>query len=115
VTRPTPVGATVAVAVAVALQSTLLVFAQVSVVAASVGAGLVLGLLQRPDAVREVALPAAVIGVASTLAAMAVMAGRGSPVLEGRYLVSWVVTALIGAVAAGIAAWGVGRATAFAR
>ena len=114
-TRPTLVAATVAVAVAVVMQNTLLVFAQVSVATASVVAGLLLGVLHRPDAVRDVALPAAVIGVSSTLAAMAVMAGRGSPVLEGRFLVGWVVTALIGAVLAGIASWGVGRVTARAR
>lgn len=114
-TRSTLVAATVAVVVAVVVQSTLLVFAQVSVATASVLAGLLLGFLDRPDAVREVALPAAVIGVASTIAAMVVMAGRGSPVLEGRYLVSWVVTALIGTILAGAVAWGSGRVTAFAR
>ena len=114
-TRPTLVAATVAVVVAMVMQTALLVFAQVSVATASVVAGLVLGFLHRPDAVREVALPAAVIGVASTVAAMAVMAWRGTPVLDGRYLVSWVVTALIGAVVAGTASWSVGRATALAR
>lgn len=114
-TRSTLVAATVAVVVAVVMQSTLLVFAQASVATASVVAGLVLGLLHRPDAVREVALPSAVIGVASTLAAMAVMAWRGSPVLEGRYLVGWVVTALIGAILAGVASWGSARLLALAR
>jgi uncharacterized membrane protein len=115
VTRSTLVAATVAVVVAVVMQATLLVFAQLSVATASVLAGLVLGYLQRPDAVRELALPAAVIGVASTLGALAVMAGRGSPVLEVRYLVSWVVTALLGAVLAGMVAWGSGRLSANAR
>ena len=114
-TRSTLVAATVAVVVAVVMQSTLLVFAQVSVATASVLAGVVLGFLDRPDAVREVALPAAVVGVASTLAALAVMAGRGSPVLEGRFLLGWVLTALLGSVLAGVVAWGSGRLYAVAR
>lgn len=101
--------------VTVALQATLLVFAQVSVAVTAVVAGLVLGFLERPDAVRDVTLPAAVIGVVSTVAAMVVMASRGSAVLEGRFLVGWVVTAVIGTLIATGVSWGVGRGTALAR
>ena len=84
-------------------------------VVAAVVAGLALGFLDRPDAVRDVALPAAVIGLVSTVAAMVVMAARGTAVLEGRFLVAWVVTAVIGAVIATGVSWGVGRVTALAR
>lgn len=103
-TRSTLVSAAVAVAVAAAVQAGFLVLAPVAVLAASVLAGVALGLVQRPDAVRDVALPAAVAGVAGTLAALLVMASRGTPVLEGRYLLGWLVTAAVGAlIAAGLA------------
>jgi len=120
VTRPPAISAAVvavvvAVVVTVTVQATLLVFAQVSVAVAAAVAGLVLGWLDRPDAVRDVALPAAVIGVASTVAAMVVMAARGTAVLEGRFLVAWVVTAVIGTLIATGVSWGVGRVTALAR
>lgn len=119
-TRPPAVSAAVvavvvAAVVSVAVQATLLVFAQVTVVVAAVVAGLALGFLDRPDAVRDVALPAAVIGVASTVAAMVVMASRGTTVLEGRFLLGWIVTAVIGTVIAAGVSWGVGRVTALAR
>ncbi|KAF0834451.1 hypothetical protein [Ornithinibacter aureus] len=115
-TRPPAISAAVvAVVVAVAVQATLLVFAQVSVAVAAAVAGLVLGWLDRPDAVRDIALPAAVIGLVATVAAMAVMAARGTAVLEGRFLVAWVVTAVIGTVIAAGVSWGVGRVTALAR
>ena len=109
------VAVVVAVVVTVGMQATLLVFAQVSVAVAAAVAGLVLGWLDRSDVVRDVALPAAVIGVASTVAAMVVMASRGTTVLEGRFLLGWIVTAVIGTLIAAGASWGAGRVTALAR
>lgn len=113
-TRPALVSSGLGVIVAAAMQTWLYVFGQVSVAAAAVVAGVVLGMMARPGGVREVTLPAAVIGVGSTVAAMAVFVWRGAPVLEGRFLVGWVATALIGAILAGIVAWGVGRVAALA-
>jgi hypothetical protein len=121
VTRPPAVSAAVvavvvAAVVSVAVQATLLVFAQVTVVVAAAVAGLALGFLDRPDAVRDVALPAAVIGLASPPSRpWSSWPSRGTAVLEGRFLLAWVVTAVIGAVIAAGVSWGVGRVTALAR
>jgi hypothetical protein len=123
VTRPPAVSAAVvavvvAAVVSVAVQATLLVFAQVSRVpwSAAVVAGLALGFLDRSDAVRDVALPAAVIGLVSAPSRpWSSWPSRGTTVLEGRFLVAWVVTAVIGAVIAAGVSWGVGRVTALAR
>ena len=114
-TRPVLVSTATAVVVAAGVQAALLVLAPVAVLAASVVAGVVLALLDRPDAVREVALPAVVVGVAATVAAMLVMASRGSPVLEGRYLSGWVVLVAVSALVTGVVAMGVARMPFVAR
>lgn len=113
-TRPPAISAavvTVVVAVVihtVTVQATLLVFAQVSAVAAAV-AGLVTGVARpagcrarrRAPGLRSSGWPAPSRPWSSW--------PRGTAVLEGRFLVAWVVTAVIGTLIATGVSWGVGR------
>ncbi|QKE85395.1 hypothetical protein [Arthrobacter sp. NEB 688] len=80
----------------VVLQRFLVVFPSVAtVVAAVLGAGLLVALERRRDA--DVLVAAAGVGLATTLASMVGLAAAGTQVLAAVYLAGWVVVAMLSA------------------
>jgi len=96
--RPVVIAAVLTAVIVGLVQQIALVVAPVSMTVAAVVAGAVLGVLLRPREVGDVVAPAAVVGVVGLLTAALLMAVNGTNVLEPRFLLSWVVVAVLGFV-----------------